>query len=65
MTPPTRRRAVHGVNAVGRLACNPRDREAALRAEVADIKTGDLAAITCLRCLAALRREQRDRRAGG
>jgi len=41
------------------VACNPRDREAAHRAEVEGIATADPAAVTCRKCLAALRAEGR------
>lgn len=60
MKPDDRRRDMHGLNAAGTVACNPRDREAAARAEVGDIRTG--AAVTCGKCLAALRREAEERR---
>ncbi|QDU21894.1 hypothetical protein [Urbifossiella limnaea] len=44
--------------------CNPRDREAAHRAEMEDIATDDPAAVTCLKCrdlLHKLSRESRGR----
>ena len=37
------------------VACNPRDREAAHRAEMEDIATEDPGAVTCEKCRAALR----------
>ena len=40
----------HALNADGMLVCNPRDKEAAHRAEVEGIATGDPAAVTCRRC---------------
>jgi hypothetical protein len=44
----------------GMIACNPRDAEAAHRAEVGDIETtANRSAITCARCLEALRRAPR------
>ncbi len=53
-----RHRDVHGLNGDGMVACNPRDREAAHRADVGDITTTtDLAAVTCRKCISALRRE--------
>lgn len=56
----TRRRDVHAVNDDGMLACNPRDREAAHRAEVAGILTStDRRGVTCTKCLAALGDERR------
>ena len=45
------RRDVHLLNADGMLACNPRDREAAHRAQVERIATEDAAAVTCRKCL--------------
>jgi hypothetical protein len=52
-----RRRDVHAVDDDGMLACNPRDREAAHRAEVADILTSSIPEqVTCAKCLVALRR---------
>lgn len=62
MRPDNRHRVTHGLNADGMVACNPRDREAILRAEVADVRTGDIAAVTCQKCLAALQRQARERR---
>jgi hypothetical protein len=38
------------------IACNPRDREAAHRAEVEDVATDDIEAVTCRKCRAAIRR---------
>ena len=40
----------------GGVACNPRDREAAHRAETEGIATSDLRAVTCRKCLIAARR---------
>ena len=39
--------------------CNPRDREAAHRAEVEGIATDDLTAVTCRKCLALISKERR------
>lgn len=51
-----RTRDVHALDADGMIACNPRDPEAAHRAEVGGIATAaDPAEITCRRCIAALR----------
>jgi hypothetical protein len=51
-----RRRDVHAVDDDGMVACNPRDREAAHRAEVAGILTNsDLKRVTCSKCLSAIR----------
>lgn len=36
--------------------CNPRDREAAHRADVGDVATGAGSEVTCARCLEKLKR---------
>jgi len=41
---------LHFLNGDGMVACNPRDREAAHRAEVEGIATADPNAVTCKRC---------------
>lgn len=46
----------HARNEDGMLVCNPRDREAAHRAEVEDLATGDAARVTCRKCLALMRK---------
>ncbi|HUJ57015.1 MAG TPA: hypothetical protein VLX92_00825 [Kofleriaceae bacterium] len=52
-----RRRDVHALDRDGMIACNPRDREAAHRAEVGDISvTSKASEVTCKRCLASLGR---------
>jgi hypothetical protein len=51
-----RSRDVHALDDDGMVACNPRDREAAHRAEVTGILTSsDLRRVTCSNCLAAMR----------
>ena len=45
------KRHLHALTEDGMLVCNPRDREAAHRAEVQGIATEDLALVTCPRCL--------------
>jgi hypothetical protein len=46
-----RARDIHLLDADGNIACNPRDREAAHRAEVGDLNsTTDGARVTCTRC---------------
>jgi hypothetical protein len=66
MTAKQRRRVLHGLTAEGMVACNPRDREAAHRAENEGIATTDLAAVTCAECrtrlLAAQRATRRSKR---
>ena len=53
------KRDLHALNSDGMVMCNPRDKEAAHRAEMEGIATGDRAAVTCRECLAVL--YQRDR----
>jgi hypothetical protein len=51
MTRDTReKRDLHALNADGMVPCNPRDREAAHRAEMEGIATDDQAAVTCRNC---------------
>lgn len=45
------RRDLHGLDQDGMVACNPRDPEAAHRAEVEGIATADWSAVTCRKCL--------------
>jgi hypothetical protein len=50
------RRAVHALDADGMVLCNPRDPEAAHRADVGDIvTTTDTTRVTCDNCRARLR----------
>ncbi len=58
------RRDLHALNTDGMVLCNPRDREAAHRAEMEGIATDDHSAVTCRKCLDLLyklRREQEER----
>ena len=48
-------RDLHVLDSEGRVACNPRDREAAHRAEVEGIATETRSAVTCKKCLEAMR----------
>jgi len=57
---PREKRDLHALNRHGMLVCNPRDREAAHRAEVDGIATERHEAVTCPKCLALLK-ELRDR----
>jgi hypothetical protein len=56
------KRDTHALNADGMVLCNPRDREAAHRAEMERIATTDLAAVTCRKCLSLLYRLEKARR---
>ncbi|MBI5850366.1 MAG: hypothetical protein HZB39_04910 [Planctomycetes bacterium] len=51
-------RDLHALDADGMVVCNPRDREAAHRAEMEGIATEDLAAVTCKKCLERMRRKR-------
>jgi hypothetical protein len=44
----------HALNDDGMVLCNPRDREAAHRAEMEGIATDNRAAVTCRKCLSLL-----------
>jgi len=63
------KRELHGLNADGMVACNPRDREAAHRARMHGIATEALDGVTCKKCLTrmhqARRNETEDPRASG
>jgi hypothetical protein len=48
------KRDLHALDAHGMVLCNPRDKEAAHRAEMEGIATDDPAAVTCRRCLELL-----------
>ena len=47
---------LHLLNEDGMIACNPRDREAAHRAEMEGIATQNPLAVTCRKCRAAMRK---------
>jgi hypothetical protein len=49
------RRDRHALNADGMVLCNPRDKEAAHRAQMGDIATGEGASTTCPKCMALAR----------
>ncbi len=49
-------RDLHFLNSDGMVACNPRDREAAHRAQVEGIATEDKTAVTCKKCRTAARK---------
>jgi hypothetical protein len=50
------KRDLHALDENGMVVCNPRDREAAHRAEVEGIATSDPSAVTCRKCLDRMRR---------
>jgi hypothetical protein len=49
-------RDLHFLTDDGMVACNPRDREAAHRAEVEDIATENAQTVTCKKCWHAIRK---------
>ena len=59
-----RKRDLHALNDDGMVLCNPRDKEAAHRAEMEDIATEDSAAVTCRKCLALLYKHDKARQEG-
>ena len=46
---------MHFLNTEGMVACNPRDREAAHRAEVENIATENINKVTCQKCWSVIR----------
>jgi hypothetical protein len=50
------KRDLHALTEDGMVLCNPRDKEAAHRAEMEGIATEDRDAVTCRKCLALLYR---------
>jgi hypothetical protein len=52
----------HALTADGMVLCNPRDREAAHRAEMEGIATDDWRAVTCSKCRELLYRQGRGRK---
>jgi hypothetical protein len=48
------KRDQHALDEDGMVLCNPRDREAAHRAEMEGIATDDRAEVTCRKCLSLL-----------
>ena len=51
-----RKQDLHFLNDDGMVACNPRDREAAHRAENEGIATENSRAVTCSKCWAVIRK---------
>ncbi len=56
------KRDLHALTGDGMVLCNPRDREAAHRAEMDGIATDDHAAVTCRQCRDLLHKLARERR---
>jgi hypothetical protein len=60
----SRKRDLHALNEDGMVLCNPRDKEAAHRAEMEGIATEDHAAVTCSKCLSLLYKLAKDQNEG-
>ncbi len=52
-------RDLHAFDENGMVMCNPRDKEAAHRADVEGIATANRAAVTCRKCLDLLYKQKR------
>jgi hypothetical protein len=52
----------HALDEHGMVLCNPRDKEAAHRAQMEGIATEDETAVTCRKCLALLHKEKKARK---
>jgi len=55
---------LHPLNEDGTVACNPRDREAAHRAQMESIATQNLRAVTCRKCRATVRKLRSSKESG-
>ena len=55
------KRDLHAFDDDGAVLCNPRDKEAAHRAEMEGIATDDRDAVTCSKCLSLLYRRAKGR----
>ncbi len=55
---------LHALNDEGKVLCNPRDKEAAHRAEMEGIATDARAAVTCRKCLSLLHERDKARNEG-
>jgi hypothetical protein len=58
------KRDLHALDENGMVVCNPRDKEAAHRAEVEGIATADRGAVTCRKCRSLLHQGTSARDAG-
>jgi hypothetical protein len=54
----------HALDADGMVLCNPRDKEAAHRAQMEGIATDDRGAVTCRKCLSLLYQREKFRNEG-
>jgi hypothetical protein len=58
------KRDLHALNEDGMVLCNPRDKEAAHRAQMEGIATDNRAAVTCRKCQALLHKRDKIRKEG-
>jgi hypothetical protein len=55
------KRDLHALTEDGMVLCNPRDKEAAHRAQTDGIATDNWRAVTCKKCLVLLHRQKKDK----
>lgn len=55
------KRDLHALNEDGMVVCNPRDKEAAHRAEMEGLATANHSAVTCRKCLSLLHKRDKTR----
>lgn len=53
------KRDLHALNENGMVMCNPRDKEAALRAQTEQIATHDCKLVTCRKCISLLHKQKK------
>lgn len=53
---------LHGLDENGMVLCNPRDKEAALRAQTESIATENWKAVTCHKCMALIYKHNKETR---
>lgn len=58
------KRDLHALDGDGMVLCNPRDREAAHRAQAEGIATDDRESVTCAKCLHLLYKQVKAEREG-
>jgi hypothetical protein len=58
------KRELHALDADGMVLCNPRDKEAAHRAQMEGIATDERAKVTCRKCISLLHERDRARKEG-
>ena len=61
---PRQKRNLHALSDDGMVLCNPRDKEAAHRAEMEEVATDDRAAVTCRKCRSLLYERDKARHEG-